>query len=211
MKQFILIEDRAQRQRNALGSRLVDLQSHSNLLNISGGAEFDRLRKNFENGDFSLLSDYSTIMLHRSAFSTETRSRMIDFIKSSKRKVVMFSGGITGCQMTFISGLEILLLNVNLFYSDSLFLFLDSRTENLLELAFGEKWKASILLDTLDRFNLYMSTYVDRPLSIIDAELELNEWTRKNYFSSLSMSGKVSKIDLITVRDAILNDLIKLI
>ena len=83
MIKILLIEDRIHRQKNIFGKNLVELNKFSILKNISGGNDFVDIQKKLINKEYSALEEYSTIMLHRSAFETNTRNGLIDFLKKT--------------------------------------------------------------------------------------------------------------------------------
>jgi hypothetical protein len=118
----LLIEDRVHRQNKLLGKNLNELIKPF-LKNISGGQEFANIQKNLTSKEFSVLDEFSVIMLHRSAFDTYTRNGLIEYLRKADKKIVFFSGGISGCQISKIGNLELLLINVNQFYSENLIYF----------------------------------------------------------------------------------------
>lgn len=208
----LLIEDRIQRQQNQLGEKLVDLVNISFLNNISGGQNFSDIQDKLNNKEYSVLDEYDVIMLHRSAFDTNTRNGLIEYLKKTDKKVVFFSGGISGCQTNKIANLEFLLINVNQFYSENLFLFLNNNAQNLLELAFGNKWQISILMDAYDKLVLYSKSFNTRqPYSRIEEDLKLNAWVKQNYFIELQQKDLIEKPDLLKVLEKIKKELEKIL
>lgn len=211
MIKVLLIEDRIHRQKNIFGKNLVELNKFSILKNISGGNDFADIQKKIINKEYSALEEYSTIMLHRSAFETNTRNGLIDFLKKTNKKIVFFSGGISGCQISKIGSLEFLLINVNQFYSENLLLFLKNDAKNLLELAFGDNWQISNLVDAYDKLTLYSKSFTKKPWPSIEVDLKLNNWIREGYFSELSHRDFINKSDLEEVSKKMNSDLKKLI
>lgn len=211
MIKILLIEDRIHRQKNIFGKNLVELNKFSILKNISGGNDFVDIQKKLINKEYSALEEYSTIMLHRSAFETNTRNGLIDFLKKTNKKIVFFSGGISGCQISKIGSLEFLLINVNHFYSENLLLFLKNDAQNLLELAFGDNWQISNLVDAYDKLTLYSKSFTKKPWPSIEVDLKLNNWIREGYFSELSHRDFINKSDLEEVSKKMNSDLKKLI
>ena len=208
----ILIEDRVYRQKNILGEKLDVLNNFSSLKNISGGKEFNDIVQKFDNKEFALLETYSVIMLHRSAFDTSTRNSLIEFLSKSKKKLVFFSGGITGSQISKISSLEFLLINVNQFYSENLFYFLNNGAQNLLELAFGKDWQLSNLIDAFEKLVLYSKSFNNQqPYTRIEEDLMLNSWVKDNYFKELQQKSLVDRSELLKVSANIQRDLEKLL
>jgi hypothetical protein len=193
MIRTLLIEDRVNRQKKYLAERLSELNKLSNLKNISGGDEFEEIYFRFQKSDFSVLDEFSTILIHRSAFSVNTRNELIDYLRQKEKKVVFFSGGISSCEVTKIGKTELLLINVDQFYSENLFYFLENGANNLLELAFGKNWQLSTLVDTYEKLSLYLKSYQDRPLIKIENDLKLNIWIKGEYFNNQLNNSIISK------------------
>lgn len=206
----ILIEDRVYRQNKLLGQNRNELIKPF-LKNIIGGQDFVDIHKSLNNKDFFVLEEYSVIMLHRSAFDTNTRNGLIEYLRKTDKKVVFFSGGISGCQISKIGNLEFLLINVNQFYSENLILFLNNEAQNLQELAFGNNWRISNMIDAYDKLILYSKTFVRKPWLTIEIDLKLNNWIKENYFSGVHQGGLVNKSELEEVLNKMNTDLKKLI
>ena len=208
----LLIEDRINRQQNQLGEKLDELINFSFLNNISGGQNFADIQRKLNNKQYSILDEYAVIMLHRSAFDTNTRNGLIEYLKKTDKKIVFFSGGISGCQINKIGSLEFLLINVNQFYSDNLFLFLKNNAQNVLELAFGNKWQISILMDAYDKIVLYSKSFNNRqPYIRVEEDLKLNTWVKQNYFIELQQKDLIEKTDLLKVLEKIKKELEKIL
>lgn len=207
MKTAILIEDRVQRQKKHLGQQMDKLAEFSFLENISGGEMFADIKTNLFNKAYSIFNDYSVIMLHRSAFETEVRNALIENLKKTDKKLVLFSGGISGCQISKIEKLEFMSINVTHFYSDNLILFLSKNAENLLELAFGKEWKMSILIDAFDKLTLYEKNLVKKPWDRVETDLRLIDSIKQEYFTELSQQPFISNSDIRIVLEKMKNNL----
>ena len=210
MMKAILIEDRVYRQKKLLGQNLNELIKPF-LTNISGGQDFADIQKSLINKEFSVLDEFSVIMLHRSAFDTNTRNGLIDYLRKVDKKIVFFSGGISGCQISKIGNLEFLLINVNQFYSENLMLFIKNEAQNLQELAFGNNWRISNLVDVYDKLILYTKSFIKKPWLTIEIDLKLNSWIKDHYFSGLHQRDLINKSELEEVLNKMNSDLKKLI
>jgi hypothetical protein len=152
MKKILLIEDRVERQNRFTLDTGILLDIYKDILDRK-----ETLDKN------SLDNNYSVIITHRSAFG-ESDENILDYLKKyceeHQTKLVFFSGGISS---TFYSKIkyEFLLLNSKSFYSKNLELFLDNfqknQEPNVLLLGYGKDWKINILLNTLEKINLFIS------------------------------------------------------
>lgn len=195
MKKTILIEDRVFRQKNYLGNNLNKLMNFDNLRNISGGEGFTIIKEQFLSDDYTLINDYDVLMIHRSAFDTDIRNKIISTIGETNKDLILFSGGVSGCSFTNIKRAQLLVINVDQFYGSNLFLYLQNGCTNLLELAFGENWRLSVLLEAHDRLSFYIKDYSSpKPLTRIESDIEINDWIKNDYFRELK--GMIAAEDL---------------
>ncbi len=199
MTNVIIIEDRVFRQQNLLGDKTSDLKNYSFLKNISGGEDFTNLKNQIIEKKYSVFDDFSTILLHRSAFDADIRNEIMEYLKNSSKRLVLFSGGISGSQITKLNTADLMLMNVSDFYSEKLFLFLNDNAENLLLLAFGDKWQTSILIDAIEKLTIYEKKYSkDTPFSIIESDLEFPPLITDKYFSEIEPNARINKSQITT-------------
>lgn len=203
----ILIEDRVNRQKNILGDKLDELKQITFLENISGGKGFEELKQKLINKEYTVLDENTLIMIHRSAFETDTRNGLIEHLKKSNKKVVFFSGGISGCQFNKIDLLDFLLMNVNQFYSENLFYFLKNNGDNLLELAFGNLWQTSILIDTYEKLTIYYKSFEKKPFAKIDTEIMFNSWITQKFFIDYAQNDMIERSELESILEKIKKEL----
>ena len=154
MKKILLIEDRVERQEKFSEETGINLNEYSDFLD------------NLIEIDLLNLDQYSTIIVHRSAFGNR-QDNVLDQLKSycadTKTNLVFFSGGITS---TYYSKTkyEFLLLNSKAFYSSNLKVFLELVKEegypNLLLLGYGRNWKINLMLNTLEKINLFITNNI---------------------------------------------------
>lgn len=199
MKNVIIIEDRIFRQKNILGDKASNLNNYPFLKNISGGEDFANLKNQITEKKYFVFDDFSAILLHRSAFDADIRNEIMDYLKNSPKKLVLFSGGISGSQITKLKNADLMLMNVSDFYSDKLFLFLNNNAENLFQLAFGDNWQTSILIDAIEKLTVYEQTYSkDTPFSIIESDLEFPPLITGKYFSKIEPNARINKYQIAT-------------
>jgi hypothetical protein len=198
MKSVILVEDRIYRQKNMLGEKVNEFKNFNFLKNISGGEDFAELKKQLLEKKYSVFDDYSTILIHRSAFDAEVRNGLMEYLNHYHKKLVLFSGGITGSQLNRLKNMELMLINVTEFYSENLLIFLRNNAENLLELAFGNNWKKSILVDAIERLTLYEKAFVSKkkPWETVEGDLKLNNAIIDEYFLELSRNIFIDKVEI---------------
>lgn len=195
MNKILLIEDRVERQEKFTQDTGINLKDYDDILDNKISLEKVGLK------------EYSTIIVHRSAFG-EIDENILDFLKEhcqeTGTKLVFFSGGISS---TFYSKIkyEFLLLNSKSFYSQNLKLFLDDMQSNdveanLLLLGYGKNWEINIALNTLAKINLFLSSNISE------------EKVKLNFFKTQTKIDNIEKIIEFTYPEALrgrvlLNDL----
>ena len=211
MKNVILIDDRVNRQIKYLNKQELDFNNLKSLKNITEGKDFDQIKEDFIFGDFSFLNEFEVIMIHRSAFETNIRNSLLDNLRKTGKKVVFFSGGISGCQISTTGKLELLMIHVDQFYSENLFYFLKNGASNLLELAFGKNWQLSTLVDIYEKLSLYLISYKERPWVKIEDDLKINNWIKEKYFHSVIQNHLLMKSDIEKIMEELNMDLKQLL
>lgn len=156
MLKILLVEDRIERQILFTKDTLFDFSKYSEILDN---------RTTLENLD---LSNYNTIICHRSAFGESNNNvldRLKDHCKKTKTQLVFFSGGISSTFYSY-SPYEFLLLNSKSFYSHNLELYLNEILENSVSnlriMAYGKNWKINLMLDTLSKINMFISQNIGK-------------------------------------------------
>jgi hypothetical protein len=197
MTHVILIEDRIYRQQNILGDKASNLNNYLFLKNISGGEEFTQIKNQILEKKYSVLDQFSTILFHRSAFDSDARNGIMNYFNNSQKKIVQFSGGISGSHITKVKHADLMMMNVSEFYSDKLFQFLDNNAENLLQLAFGNNWPISILINAIEKLTIYEKTYSEEiPYSVVESNLEFPQDITDKYFGKFESNIRITKSQL---------------
>jgi len=154
---ILLIEDRADRQRKFTK---IDFFKYPMVDNKIGDA-YKAIEKAFNEERFEL-NDYDVIISHRSAFgenNSKVLSKLNAFCKENKKKLILFSGGISVPFYT-TTPFEFLSINSKELYGNNLELFLEdaqkNNDSNLLLLAYGKNWELNILLNTLETINMFL-------------------------------------------------------
>lgn len=163
MKKIMLIDDRTERQTKFYEETCINFDKDSDVLDNFTADSYEKLLEEFRNNDFRRLDEYEVIITHRSAFGDLNGQVISTFKELCKQKnkpksLVFFSGGISSVSIKN-SPFEHLLLNSKKFYSNNLKLFLElskNNKPNLLVLAFGENWKINLLLNSLEKINVYI-------------------------------------------------------
>ncbi len=167
MKKVLLIDDRPDRYSALLKNASISLDDYlEDTLDIVLKDKNDlycEYKSNILQNKIEFLNNYSTIIVHRSAFEDQN-IQVIENLKNACKekqiKVVLFSGGISSSFYTN-SQQEILLLNSRMLYSKKLEIFLtackENKDHNILLLAYGNRWKDNILLNCLEKINYYQS------------------------------------------------------
>jgi hypothetical protein len=157
---ILLVEDRRQRQEQFLDKTKIVISKYS-FVDNKIGESYQKFRDEILK-DHLLLEKYDVIISHRSAFDKDN-SKIMDIIENyctkNNKALILFSGGI---YTSFYSEepFEKLSLNSKTLYSQNLELFLENIENNtkinLLLLAFGEHWEVNLLLNVLEKTNLFI-------------------------------------------------------
>ena len=153
MKKILLVEDIPQRQANFLEKQGIDLAPFSDRLINCAEEKYHSIIDDIQNNNIDW-TQYSTIMIHRSGFETQ-REILKNICQENKIKLVFFSGGISSTFYTY-THYEFLQLNSKDLYTRNLKLFLETNEQNLLTLAYGDKWEINTLLNNLEKINKFI-------------------------------------------------------
>ena len=192
----LLIEDRQQRQEQFLAKTEIDI-SKCTTVNNKIGTTYQEFRKEILENN-KCFDDYQVIISHRSAFDKDN-SKVIDLMEDycmkNNKQLVLFSGGI---YTSFYSEepFKKLVLNSKLLYSQNLKLFLDNLENNsevnLLLLAYGKNWKINLLLNILEKINLFILKFED---------LEDEDKSYEYLNDEINIEIIESQIDLSNIKD----------
>lgn len=154
MKKIIFFENKVDRK----NSYNIDFSKHREFLNTVFGndacnKELDAFLK-----DNTILDQYDTVLMHATIYHEDKRNKLFRTLKEyckNKINLVIFSGGgdigslnNNILEVTAKSFYE----NINIFlnkYQDA--------TSNLLMLAYGENWDLNMLLNTLEKLNVFIA------------------------------------------------------
>ena len=162
---ILLIEDRTERQNRFTSQTGIDLdkKKYTNIIDNKISKEYDKLFAEFKNDNYNL-DKYSIIITHRSAFSkknSEILDKLKEYCKRERKTLIFFSGGISN-SVHFTTPFEFLLLNSKTFYSNNLKIFLKDYIKNdkanIRILAYGKDWSINLLLNKLEKINLFICT-----------------------------------------------------
>ncbi len=157
---ILLIEDRLDRQQLFMNDAEIDLNSYSDILDNRTGEAYYSFLEKLKDNTFDL-DKYSAIVSHKSAFdneNTEILKKLENHCRENNKPYILFSGGIDANYYEK-SDYETIEINSKVFYSTHLKLFLDkvrNGEQNLLILIYGDKWKLNVLLNTLEKINLFI-------------------------------------------------------
>jgi len=167
MKKILLIEDREERQKNLLQLVNINLNKYKNILDNIIEDRFITFIKDINNNSFDF-SPYDVIIAHQSIFIEDKRdilSKIRDACEKGKR-LVLFSGDKEISSYSD-SSYEELGLSSKKLYSKNLELFLEAFQKgeiNIRIIAFGTHWKANIMLNVLEKINLFIETNSDEDI-----------------------------------------------
>ena len=167
MKKILLIDDIKSRQEEFLKEVNIEIDKYKDKLDNKTGDEYSNVFNQLKENTFNY-EEYSMFILHASAFEpyrTEIIFKIEEYCKKYRKPLVYFSGGKEVNNYSAIGGLEKLELNTKVFYSKNLKVFLDSynyEKPNILMLSYGDQWKTNIILNILEKINIFIENIEDK-------------------------------------------------
>jgi len=165
MKKILLIEDRKERQQRFIHQTNINLNNYIDILENIIDKGYDDIYDEFKNGKFNF-HDYIMVIVHKSAFNGDTQKIIYSIENECKSRaipLVFFSGGITANYYEEEKNFKKLELNSKDFYSQNLQMFLEKYRKNreieLLILSYGKKWKLDIVLNCIEKINIFIETH----------------------------------------------------
>jgi hypothetical protein len=163
MKKILLLEDKIDR--DSLKQSNVDFDNFSFLETKFGDKANDQLNKFIANNDD--FNSYDTIIIHGSIQCIEENivSLLRTYCSKNNKSLVIFSGG------SDISSFQnnILEITAKSFYENiEVFLNHYSNTSHVLMLAYGEIWALNILLNLLEKLNIFVENNEDNHVEDFD-------------------------------------------
>ena len=197
---ILLIEDRSERQQLFMKETGIVLNHYSDIVDNIVDLKYEEFLEKFKKNTFDL-ERYSVIISHKSAFNDDNilmLNKLENYCKSNNKPLVLFSGGI---DMNYYdnSEYEIAEINSRVFYSENLKLFIDAtkeRKENLLILIYGKKWKLNLMLNVLEKVNLFIEDVAQDKIFFEKFELETNYRLLSDvelpYYRPIIENGKIA-------------------
>lgn len=161
MKKILLIEDRVARQKKFLLTSNFSLEDYADIIDNCIGEKYEEIYLELKNNKYSNFSHYSLVIVHKGAFNGEN-SEIHNFIEEQCHQnnipLVLFSGGSNNYYLK--KEHEFMEINSKDFYSENLQFFLENFRKTtkieLLMLSYGRDWKINILLNCLEKINLFI-------------------------------------------------------
>lgn len=178
---IMLIDDRTIRQTRFTDETGINLNKFNDTLDNYTAKKYDELLLEFKNNNYTRLKKYDIIITHRSAFDN-INSTVLDELKrvctDEKKSLVFFSGGISST--TYLKApFEFLLINSKTFYSQNIEQYI-SEPKNILQLAYGKKYNIAIMLNILERINLFIGSNLN------NEEISFRKFKRETGIESIN-------------------------
>ena len=149
-KEIILLEDKDTR-KGFSKERFARLEDETALEVVFGKNACNNLLDKFMKNS-EVFNNYTTIIIHASIYQPDKREELFDKLKEyDDTNIVIFSGESA---ISLIG--NVLILPANILYGENLEIFLKESKPHLLMLGFGKNWKPSILLNVLEKLNLFI-------------------------------------------------------
>ena len=182
MKKILLIEDKQPRQQLFMNHTSIDLNEYLDILDNRIGQGYDEVYESFKMGEFNL-DDYVIVIAHKSAFNGDTQKVLYGIENECKNRaipLVLFSGGITANYYEEEKNFKKLELNSKDFYSQNLKMFLENYQKNgnieLLMLSYGKRWKLDIILNCMEKINIFIEIHKKEKDILYDEFLNYTEF-----------------------------------
>lgn len=161
MKKILLLENKEYRQ----DKLLFDLSNYDFIENILGDLECNELLDQFLM-DPSIFQNYDVIIIHESIYFDDKRDLLFSTLseKCTNKRLVKFSGNNTQFSLENELTLQV---NPSVLY-ENIEVFLESYRKdnsNILILALGEKWQLNVLLNTLEKLNIFIENRDEYPIN----------------------------------------------
>ena len=202
MKKILLLEDRQERQQLFMNHTHIDLNEYSDILDNKTGQAYNEAYESFQKRDFDF-NDYAMVIVHKSAFNGDTQEILYGIENKCKNRatpLVLFSGGITANYYEEEKNFKKLELNSKDFYSQNLKIFLENYRKSskidILMLSYGEKWKLDVVLNCMEKINIFIEIHNNEEDILYDefvnhTEFHLFETLKINYFKPTIENGWV--------------------
>lgn len=210
MKKILLIEDVTNRQTEFMSHTNFTLESYDDILENSIGDKYIKVENSLKDDTFNF-NDYEIIISHQSAFGDQSGtivSKLELYCEETKKSLVLFSGGISNYYNN--TKYEHIQLNSKDFYSQNLKLFLDSYRNgniNLLILSYGDKWVLDVLLNILEKINLFLNKNSETDILYDEFRNFTNINRLKNinhtFYEIQVENGWVYQKDIVEIQDSI--------
>lgn len=211
MRRILLLENKAERQKIIT----FNLKEYNFLDNILGDEECNIFLDDFLENQF-YFDIYDTIIIHESIYHESKREQLFktlhDYCKT--KNIIKFSGNNTQFSLENEKSLQI---NPTMLYRNlKIYLEMYANDDaNILILALGEKWKLNILLNTLEKLNIFIEDNTKYPVqkSIFSSNVGLTKIKEvsENYYNKIfeNIDKNNLSIDDIETININLNTLIK--
>ena len=159
MKKILLLENKDNRQ----DILTFNLKQYSFLNNVLGDNNCNILLDNFLVNQ-SIFDEYDTIIIHESIYYDEKREKLFAILNNfcSEKKLIKFSGNNT--QFSLENEFSLQLSPTTLY--ENLEIFLETYKiddSNILMLALGKNWYLNVLLNSLEKLNIFIENNNDKP------------------------------------------------
>ncbi len=152
MKKILLLENKDNRQ----DILTFNLKQYPFLNNVLGDNNCNSLLDNFLENQ-SIFAEYDIIIIHESIYYDAKREKLFAILNSfcSEKKVIKFSGNNT--QFSLENEFSLQLSSTSLY--ENLEIFLEAYKvddSNILMLALGKNWYLNVLLNSLEKLNIFI-------------------------------------------------------
>ena len=147
----------------------------------------------------------------------QTLKKLENHCRTNKKTLMLFSGGIDCNFYLEEEGYIMMEINSKILYSINMKLFLEEfkkGNSNPLILSYGDRWKSNILLNILEKINYILEAnkkdFIFYKRFLQDSNIEMIDSLDIEVYQSNLEGNKISKVEIIKLRESILNQIRKL-
>lgn len=198
MKKIILIEDRPNRQIQAMGTDQVNRLQNIEELDIPSQDECKQIIEEANTGNKpAILVEYQLIIAHKSAFNAQAREFLQSFCHANKIDLIFFSGDFSPTSFKNDEH-QLLWLDVKDLYTAQLIDFIVKYTQgqiqSLLELVYGDSWKLELLMQYQSLRTLYAQAQHHEEKFRIKDKMEMIEESLELDLDKTSLDSEIERL-----------------
>ncbi len=158
---------------------------------------------------------YDTIIIHASIYKSEQREKLFDKLKElNKKEIVVFSGnsGSSFIKNTLVVSAKSLYQNLEV--------YLNEDKKDILMLQYGQKWKLNILLNILEKINIFIEENTDEEcdfdefeddIDLLELKILMSDESYLKFIENNQFEYEINREQIIHIKENINNKIQELL